>query len=53
MMRRFEIENMLATTVIDPATRFAHWILLYRAEARDAGYTPEETGLLALAERRT
>ena len=47
MMRRFEIENMLATTVIDPATRFAHWILLYRAE-RDAGYTPEETGLLAL-----
>lgn len=47
MMRRFEIENMLATTVIDPSTRFAHWILLYRAE-RDAGYTPEETARLEL-----
>lgn len=47
MMRRFEIENMLATTVIDPSTRFAHWILLYRAD-RDAGYTPEEVARLEL-----
>lgn len=47
MMRRFEIENMLATTVIDPSTRFAHWILLYRAE-RAAGYTPDDIGLLSL-----
>jgi len=47
MMRRFEIENMLATTVIDPSTRFAHWILLYRAD-RDAGYTPEEVDRLEL-----
>lgn len=47
VMRRFEIENMLATTVIDPSSRFAHWILLYRAD-RDAGYTPEEIARLEL-----
>jgi len=47
MMRRFEIENMLATTVIDPSTRIAHWILLYRADC-DAGYTPAEIARLEL-----
>lgn len=47
MMRRFAIENMLATTVIDPATRFAHWILFYRAD-RDAAYTASEVGRLEL-----
>ncbi|MGO4390352.1 LuxR C-terminal-related transcriptional regulator [Variovorax sp. M-6] len=46
-LRRFEIENMLATTVIDPSTRFAHWILLYRAD-RDADYTPAEIARLEL-----
>ncbi|MGJ7497580.1 helix-turn-helix transcriptional regulator [Variovorax sp. RT4R15] len=45
VMRRFEIENMLATVVNDPRTKFAHWILLYRAD-RNAIYTAEEIARL-------
>ncbi len=47
VMRRFEIENMLATVVTDPPTRFAHWILLYRAD-KDAIYTTDEVERLEL-----
>lgn len=47
VMRRFEIENMLATTVVDPSTRFAHWILLYRADSA-AAYSAEEVARLEL-----
>jgi DNA-binding CsgD family transcriptional regulator len=47
VMRRFGIENMLATTVNDLDTRFAHWILLYRAD-RHADYSAEEIARLEL-----
>ena len=47
VMRRFGIENMLATAVHDPRTRFAHWLLLYRAD-KDAVCTAEEVACLEL-----
>ena len=47
VMRRFEIENMLATVVTDPRTKFAHWILLYRAD-KDAVYSADEIARLEL-----
>ena len=47
VMRRFEIENMLATVVSDPRTKFAHWILLYRAD-KNAIYSAEEVARLEL-----
>lgn len=47
VMRRFEIENMLATIVTDSRTRFAHWILLYRAD-KDAIYTGDDIARLEL-----
>jgi DNA-binding CsgD family transcriptional regulator len=47
VMRRFEIENMLATVVTDSRTKFAHWILLYRAD-KTSIYTTEEVARLEL-----
>ena len=47
VMRRFEIENMLATIVTDQRTKFAHWILLYRA-ASSATYSADDIARLEL-----
>lgn len=47
VMHRFQIENMLATLVTDARTRFAHWILLYRAD-KDALYTSDDIARLEL-----
>ena len=47
VMRQFSIENMLATTVHNLHTKFAHWLLLYRGD-KNAICTAQETLRLRL-----
>jgi DNA-binding CsgD family transcriptional regulator len=45
-LHKFRHEHFFITSDINPITRFAHWVSLYRADQRQV-CTPEETELLA------